>query len=66
MSCAKEPLPGWNDNLNGPSGMVLGCSMGIIRATHCDITKKVDFVPADMAINAMIAAAWYANTNGIT
>ncbi|KAF4518580.1 hypothetical protein B566_EDAN012407 [Ephemera danica] len=58
ISCSQEPLPGWNDNLNGPSGIVVGSSMGIIRVTNCDVRMRSDFVPADLAINAIISSAW--------
>jgi alcohol-forming fatty acyl-CoA reductase len=58
VSCANEPLKGWNDNLNGPQGIVAGSAMGVIRTVHADIDKNADFVPVDMVVHSMIAASW--------
>lgn len=57
MSSAYEPVPGWNDNLNGPSGIVAGSAMGIIRTMNVDMSGTADFVPVDMVANAIIATA---------
>lgn len=57
VSAAYEPLPGWNDNLNGPSGIVAGSAMGIIRSMNVDMSGTADFVPVDMVANAIIATA---------
>jgi Male sterility protein len=57
VSSAYEPLPGWNDNLNGPSGIVAGSAMGIIRSMNVDLKGTADFVPVDMVANAIITTA---------
>ena len=31
----KEPLPGWLDNLNGPTGSVAGVGKGVMRTFYC-------------------------------
>lgn len=54
----KEPLPGWIDNLNGPSGLVAGVGKGLLRALKADPQLVGDMLPVDIPINLMIAAAW--------
>lgn len=34
-ACA-EPVPGWVDNLNGPVGIMIGASKGVIRSMLCN------------------------------
>lgn len=58
----KEPLPGWVDNLNGPTGLILGCAKGVIRTLYCRSDMVADLVPVDVPINLMIAVAWYTAT----
>ncbi|EFX77095.1 hypothetical protein DAPPUDRAFT_54498 [Daphnia pulex] len=53
-----EPLPGWIDNLNGPSGMIVGIAKGLVRTVRVDSRLVADLIPVDIAINLMIAAAW--------
>lgn len=54
----KEPLPGWVEGLNGPSGMMIGAARGVVRSMHCNPDMPADVIPVDMAINAIICAAW--------
>jgi fatty acyl-CoA reductase len=42
----------------GPTGVVVGAGLGILRTMHCDPDMIADLVPADMVINVMIATAW--------
>jgi alcohol-forming fatty acyl-CoA reductase len=57
VNTAYEPVIGWNDNLNGPSGIVAGSAMGIIRTMHVDMKGTADLVPVDMVANAIIVTA---------
>ena len=57
MSTAYEPVAGWNDNLNGPSGIVTGSAMGIIRTVNVDMNGTADLVPVDMVANGIIVTA---------
>ncbi|XP_025424317.1 fatty acyl-CoA reductase wat-like [Sipha flava] len=61
IATAKEPLPGWIDNLYGPTGIVTGVMTGIIKALPCEIDAGTDLVPADLTVNALIAASWDTN-----
>ncbi|RLU25754.1 hypothetical protein DMN91_001912 [Ooceraea biroi] len=54
----KEPVPGWIDNMNGPTGLLIGAGKGVIRSMLCNANYLINMVPCDMAINATIAFAW--------
>ncbi|PSN33946.1 hypothetical protein C0J52_19348 [Blattella germanica] len=58
VSTWREPVPGWNDNVNGPTLAILGASLGMIRCGNVGMHKQADFVPVDSVVNALIAAAW--------
>nr|CAD7568184.1 unnamed protein product [Timema californicum] len=59
----KEPMPGWVDNLNGPTGIMIGAGKGVIRSMHCKPNYNGDFMPVDITVNTIIAMAWkIANT----
>ncbi|XP_063898587.1 fatty acyl-CoA reductase 1 [Helicoverpa armigera] len=62
--CAKkEPYPGWIDisSMFGPSGITLGCMLGVIHALQSVQDIRIDFIPVDYVSNVAIVAA--ANTN---
>ncbi|KAK5638440.1 hypothetical protein RI129_012735 [Pyrocoelia pectoralis] len=58
----KEPMPGWVDSLNGPTGILVGAGKGIIRSMHCDSTFEADLVPVDVCANSIILSAWKVGT----
>ncbi|XP_053663920.1 putative fatty acyl-CoA reductase CG5065 [Anopheles marshallii] len=53
-----EPLVGWVDNFNGPIGLLLGCASGVVRAGLLDLEKRINCIPVDVSIKAIIVAAW--------
>ena len=55
----REPLPGWVDNLNGPTGLIVGAGKGMLRTLHCHGDLIADLIPVDVPINLMIVAAWH-------
>ncbi|XP_059480666.1 putative fatty acyl-CoA reductase CG5065 [Neocloeon triangulifer] len=57
-SSVQEPFPGWLDNLNGPAGLLIACGKGLIHSVFCNMDLISDFSPVDVAIKAMIVAAW--------
>ncbi|KAK9500979.1 hypothetical protein O3M35_002123 [Rhynocoris fuscipes] len=57
ISAWKDPLPGWVDNLNGPTGLLVGGGKGVIRSMHCNAEYNAEVIPVDMAINAILAIA---------
>ncbi|RUS86138.1 hypothetical protein EGW08_006086 [Elysia chlorotica] len=54
-----EPVPGWVDNLNGPTGLLVAIGKGLLFIMHGDSYCTADVIPVDTATNAMIAVAWY-------
>ncbi|XP_052749061.1 putative fatty acyl-CoA reductase CG5065 [Galleria mellonella] len=50
----KEPIPGWVDNLNGPTGLIVGAGKGAIRTMHCNASYMADVIPVDIVVNACI------------
>ncbi|XP_035232350.1 putative fatty acyl-CoA reductase CG5065 [Stegodyphus dumicola] len=55
----KEPYPGWVDNFNGPTGLIVATSKGILRSMHCKSSSIADLIPVDVVINLVITVAWY-------
>ncbi|XP_055629553.1 putative fatty acyl-CoA reductase CG5065 isoform X2 [Toxorhynchites rutilus septentrionalis] len=53
-----EPIPGWIDNFNGPMGMMLGCATGVLRTGNVKLENHINCIPADVAIKAILVAAW--------
>merc|ERR1712012_1377858 len=58
----QEPFPGWIDNFNGPTGMIAGAATGVLRTMLVKRENVADIIPVDIAINAMIVAAWLVAT----
>lgn len=58
VSTYKEPLPGWIDNLYGPTGACVAAASGLLRTLHCDPDVVADIVPVDKCAAAVLAAAW--------
>ncbi|XP_059487923.1 putative fatty acyl-CoA reductase CG5065 [Neocloeon triangulifer] len=54
----KDPISGWVDNLNGPTGMIAGAGKGVLRTILCYRDLVADLVPVDICINLMISVAW--------
>ncbi|XP_069685499.1 fatty acyl-CoA reductase wat-like isoform X2 [Periplaneta americana] len=58
ISTAKEPIPGWVNNVYGATGVVVGAGLGLLRTMHCDKDVTAELVPADMVVNMFIVTAW--------
>ncbi|XP_023179611.1 putative fatty acyl-CoA reductase CG5065 isoform X2 [Drosophila hydei] len=58
---AYEPLPGWVDNLNGPTGLMIGCGKGVIRSVLVKKENKAEVIPVDYAINGLIVIPYEFN-----
>ena len=54
----KDPFPGWVDNFNGPTGIIVGAGAGIMRSMMVCRKKTADLIPVDIPINVMLVAAW--------
>ncbi|PSN49948.1 hypothetical protein C0J52_18202, partial [Blattella germanica] len=58
----REPIPGWVDNINGPTGLIAGVGKGLLRTMMCNRNFVADLIPVDVAINLMISVAWHTAT----
>lgn len=58
VSTWKEPVPGWVDNLNGPTGLFLIAGIGVMRTAMILEECLVDGVPVDTCANLILVAAW--------
>ena len=54
----KEPIPGWTDNINGPTGLLIGAGKGVIRTMYCNENGYADYLPVDIAANGILLATW--------
>lgn len=55
----KEPLVGWIDNLNGPTGLILAIGKGLLRTMYCNKENVADIIPVDIVVNTMISSVYY-------
>ncbi|XP_044737512.1 putative fatty acyl-CoA reductase CG5065 [Chrysoperla carnea] len=62
ISTVHEPIQGWIDNFNGPVGLLAACGIGILRTMCSDPDIISDFIPVDIAIKALVVAAWKKGT----
>lgn len=58
----QEPLPGWVDNMNGPTGVMIGAGKGVIRSMLCNGELKSEVIPVDIAINGLVIIPYYVVT----
>jgi len=54
-----DPMPGWIDNYNGPSGYLVTAGAGILRVMLVDGEKICDAIPVDIVANTIITCAWH-------
>lgn len=58
LASKNEPVPGWIDNIYGPTGVVVGSSVGLLRIMECDPEVTANIIPVDFVANTIIASAW--------
>lgn len=58
VSSLRHPYPGWIENLNGPSGIVVGAGKGLMHVFVAQTKARADMLPVDIAIDTLIAVAW--------
>uniref|UniRef100_A0A1B6HPE2 Fatty acyl-CoA reductase n=1 Tax=Homalodisca liturata TaxID=320908 RepID=A0A1B6HPE2_9HEMI len=58
ISTLSEPLPGWINNIQGPTGVVASASIGVLRAILCNDHAVANLVPVDYTANAILALAY--------
>jgi alcohol-forming fatty acyl-CoA reductase len=57
LSSINEPLSGWVDNWNGPTGIVSAVGKGIFHTIMCNAQSVADFIPVDLVSTAPIRTA---------
>lgn len=57
LSTYREPVRGWTDNFHGPTGLIIGGSLGIMHTYIVDPNIVPDILPVDICVNALICAA---------
>ncbi|CAK1546454.1 unnamed protein product [Leptosia nina] len=62
VSAYEEPLRGWNENLNGPTGILIAVGKGVLRTVYGKPDLVADYIPVDFVIKHLIAAAWIRGT----
>lgn len=55
----RDPMPGWIDNYNGPSGYLVVAGKGVLRVLLVDGDKICDAIPVDIVANTIITCAWH-------
>lgn len=53
-----EPYPGWIDNINGITGIMVEISRGMLHSIIASNPSRMDVIPVDIVVNTMIAGAW--------
>ncbi|KAF6206838.1 hypothetical protein GE061_018074 [Apolygus lucorum] len=66
VATVRDPIPGWIDNLYGPTGVVAGCGAGLIRVLRVELSACSRMVPADLCVNGILASAYKTSLNGPT
>lgn len=60
----KEPVPGWTISKNGPQGFLMGASKGVVRRLPVAKHLIYDYIPVDIVVNNLIAAAYAVDRDG--
>ncbi|EGT29940.1 hypothetical protein CAEBREN_13113 [Caenorhabditis brenneri] len=56
------PLPGWTDNINGPTGIFTAVGRGVLTNMCGSNESKADIIPVDIVANMIIVAAAHRTT----
>ncbi|CAD6193059.1 unnamed protein product [Caenorhabditis auriculariae] len=59
----KSPLPGWTDNINGPTGIMVGVGKGVLTNMCGNIDSKADIIPVDIVANMIIVCGAHRATS---
>lgn len=52
------PLIFFTDNINGPTGLLIGAGKGVLRSMYCDPNSYGDYLPVDYAVNGLMVCSW--------
>lgn len=59
----KDPVPGWIDNLYGPTSILIGAATGVLRVLYARMSQNASVVPVDYCANAILACSWHTAKN---
>jgi len=59
VASMREPVPGWVDNFNGPTGLVCAIACGFLKSVYSKKQLKTDFIPVDVVVNTILVAVWH-------
>ncbi|KAK9738334.1 Male sterility protein [Popillia japonica] len=59
----KEPLPGWSDNTNGPTGLLIAGGKGVLRSMYGNREAYADFISADVVADCIMVIKAYSMHN---
>lgn len=62
----RQPICGWVDNFNGPTGVILSMMTGAIQAMVACPNYCADIVPVDIVANLIICTAWQVHQQHLT
>ncbi|XP_054929449.1 fatty acyl-CoA reductase 1-like isoform X1 [Dermacentor andersoni] len=54
----REPFPGWVDNYNGFTGIIVSCGLGLLQSVIIEKDCIADVIPVDVVANMLISVAW--------
>ncbi|XP_050040922.1 putative fatty acyl-CoA reductase CG5065 [Dermacentor andersoni] len=57
---AREPVPGWIDNYNGCTGIIVTLGLGLLPSLLAEKKCVADVIPVDLVANMIICAGWHA------
>ncbi|KAL0858675.1 hypothetical protein ABMA27_011167 [Loxostege sticticalis] len=63
ISALRTPFPGWVENMNGPTGVIVGAGKGVLHVFSCRRDARADMIPVDIATDSLLAAAWETATD---
>lgn len=61
----RQPICGWVDNFNGPTGVILSMMTGAIQAMIAYPNYCADIIPVDIVANLIICTAWHVHQQHI-
>ncbi|XP_041970554.1 putative fatty acyl-CoA reductase CG5065 [Aricia agestis] len=62
VASLSEPIPGWVDNFNGPTGILVAGAKGVLRTIYTDPEIISDYIPVDVVIKGLVTIAWARGT----
>lgn len=62
VATIRDPIKGWIDNFNGPTGLLIAIGKGILKVTFTDSSVAPDYVCLDVLVKQIIVTCWKKGT----